>query len=207
MIEGMERAGLNSRCIAKCDDCGLAEYEACSYERASGGAWRPNEGQVIHRLTKRGWSHIKGKLRCMACELQRKPQKEDEQVADKVTQLRQPTPEQKRQIFEMLGVAYDPKAGRYRDCETDVTVAEALGANIMFGWVAAIREEFFGPDGGNAEMENIRADLARWQSEATAMQRQVTDTAAQLATAITKVSDMQRRLDALVKATGPRMRA
>ena len=63
------------KAIAKCDDCGHAQYETCDYERRSDGSWQPNEGQIIHRLTKHGWTNIKGVLRCMACTLKRKAEK------------------------------------------------------------------------------------------------------------------------------------
>lgn len=207
MIEATDRSGMSPKAIARCDDCGTSQYETCDYARKSDGSWVPNEGQVIHRLTKHGWTYVKGVLRCMACEMKRKPAKKDIQMTDNVTPLRQPTPEQKRQIFEMLTVAYDAAHGRFRDCESDVTVADALGGGVLFGWVAQIREEFFGPDGRNEELDRLKADLARWQSETDKALGKVHDAMDEVRAAQAKVSDMQKRLDALVKAAGPRARS
>ena len=33
---------------------------------------------------------------------------------------------------------------------------------VMPGWVAEIREEFFGPDGGNGEMDALLAEMRAW---------------------------------------------
>lgn len=128
-------------------------------------------------------------------------------MADNVTPLRQPTAEQKRQIFEMLSVAYDATAGRFRDCESDVTVADALGNGILFGWVAQIREEFFGPDGRNEELDRLKADLDRWQSDTDKALDLVRDAMGKVMAGQAKVTDLQKRLDALVKAAGPRARS
>jgi hypothetical protein len=206
LIEQVDRSGTSPKAIARCDDCGTSQYETCDYTRKSDGTWVPNEGQVIHRLTKQGWAHVKGKLRCMACELKRKAKKDDN-MTDNVTPLRQPTAEQKRQIFEMLTVAYDATAGRFRDCESDVTVADALGNGILFGWVAQIREEFFGPDGRNEELDRLKADLARWQSDTDKALGRVHDAMGEVRAGQAKVADLQKRLDALLKAAGPRARS
>lgn len=122
------------------------------------------------------------------------------------TGLRVPSQEQKRQIFEMLGVVYDTKAGRFTGCESDVTVATALGNGILFGWVAAIREEFFGPAGGNEELEKLQSDMRDWQDMAQAVRKQMDEWLPKLTAAQNAVAEMQRRMDALVKAAGPRGR-
>jgi hypothetical protein len=267
MIEPLDRSGHSPKAVATCDDCGHSQYETCDYERRADGSWRPNEGQVIHRLTKHGWSHVKGKLRCMACELARKAKPPEEEMIKErrltetearllaladgtrtiqeiavrmgwsstgsvrnyieklaiygakakpaggkvismepkvVTDLRRPTREQKRQIVDLLTSVYDTQAERYRAAESDVTVAEAVGGGCMFGWVAEIREELFGPDGRNEELENLRADLAVWQQTADALATKVNAAAAEFDEARAKVSDFQRRLDILLKAAGPR---
>ena len=74
--------------------------------------------------------------------------------------VRQPTREQRRQIVDLLGTCYDTKAERYIGTDTDKTVADCIGGGVLFGWVAQVREEFFGPDGGNDELESILADIA-----------------------------------------------
>ncbi|NGQ91475.1 hypothetical protein G5V65_11260 [Rhodobacter sp. HX-7-19] len=205
MIEPTDRSEQRPRVICRCDDCGHSEYQNCDYERQSGGAWKPNEGQVIHRLTKNGWTHIKGKLRCMACSVKRKAEKPE--MTENVTPLRQPTREQKRQIIELLGEVYDTTIERYRGAESDVTVAEAIGGGCMFGWVAEIREELFGPDGRNEELDALRADISVWQetsgellTKAHAAIRAVEDHGE-------RAKDFQRRMDALLKAAGPRGKA
>ncbi len=201
MIEPLDRSGHSPKAVATCDDCGHSQYETCDYERRADGSWRPNEGQIIHRLTKHGWSHVKGKLRCMSCTLNRKAEKP---MPENVTPLRQPTREQKRQIIELLGEVYDTQAERYRAAESDVTVAEAVGGGCMFGWVAEIREELFGPDGRNEELEALQADLAVWQQTADALATKAHAAVAEFDKARAQVGEFQRRLDALVKAAGPR---
>lgn len=218
MIEAMERsAGSGPSAIVRCDDCGHAEYERCDYERSRAGAWHPNEGQIVHRMTKRGWSFIKGRLRCLACEVARKGgqnqndgqvNKEGEDMAETaVIEARRPTREQKRQIVEMLGDVYNTADERYIGCESDITVAAAIGDGCMFGWVAEIREELFGPDGRNEELDALAASIIDWQEKTEA-----SISAAKLAiegmeVTRAEVEGMKRRLDALVKAAGPRARA
>lgn len=94
-------------------------------------------------------------------------------MTDTVTELRQPTREQKRQIMAMLEASYDTKAGRYTGGDTDKTVAEAIGGGVMPGWVSEIREEFFGPDGGNDDMETVAAELKSAMEAFTALRREL----------------------------------
>lgn len=204
MIEPLDRTTGSPKAIAKCDDCGHAQYETCDYERRADGSWKPNEGHVIHRLTKHGWSNVKGTLRCMACTLKRKAEKA---MPENVTPLRQPTREQKRQIIELLGEVYDTDAERFRGAESDITVADAIGGGCMFGWVAEIREELFGPDGRNEELEALRADIALWRETADKMATKAHAAISAFESEIEKVAGFQRRLDALNKAAGPRARA
>lgn len=201
MIEAMDRSGHSPKAVATCDDCGHAQYETCDYERRPDGSWRPNEGQIIHRLTKHGWSNVKGTLRCMSCTLKRKAEKP---MPENVTPLRQPTREQKRQIIDMLTLSYDVVQERYKGADSDVTVAEAIGGGCMFGWVAEIREELFGPDGRNEELDAIRADLSKWMEAASQAQAKAQDATAGLIRAQNEVLGFQKRIDALVKAAGPR---
>lgn len=88
--------------------------------------------------------------------------------------LRQPTRDQKREIMAMLQDVYDPKAQRYRGAETDKTIAETLGDGILFGWVAQIREEFFGPD-GNEAADLLIADVQAWMQKADALSAKLHD--------------------------------
>lgn len=128
-------------------------------------------GQIMPKITKQGWALIKRRLYCPECNAARKAAPlAEEDMATKAkaapvagaadTGPREPTREQKREIMAMLDVAYDTKAGRYKGEDTDKMVAEALGGGIMPGWVEAIREEFFGPAGGNEEIWKLEADIA-----------------------------------------------
>jgi len=142
-----------------------------------------NLPSVLRNLQKRGWSNIKSVLRCPQCEAKRKAPKdpttplgdvlsswdaEDKQQEPEMTtqvELRQPTKEQKREILAMLDIAYDAAAQRYKGSDTDQSVAEALGSNILWGWVSALREEFYGPD-GNEDADLLLKSVAEWQDKA-----------------------------------------
>jgi hypothetical protein len=193
--------------MARCDDCGLEQQERADYERKTTGGYALIEGPVLQRLTKHGWSLVKGKLRCLACELARKAEGKSEMTAEPTPPLRQPTREQKRQIIDMLSVAYDTKAERYKGTDSDITVADAIGGGCMFGWVASIREELFGPDGRNEAAEILMAEIKVWREIADKLSNDVHASLKKFDDAIGKVADLQRRLEALIKASGPRARA
>lgn len=114
--------------------------------------------------------------------------------------------DQKREIMDLLHQVYDRTAGRYSGGETDKTVADVIGGGVLPGWVAEIREEWFGPDGGNDEMVALRAELEGWrgladrlQADAAARLDEVQQLAAQVAT-------MAKRLDVIGAAVGPKAR-
>jgi len=71
--------------------------------------------------------------------------------------LRQPSRDQKRLIVAALEDAYDTNQ-RYKGTETDKGIADMLEDGIMAGWVAAVREDMFGPD-GNEEIGSLAADV------------------------------------------------
>lgn len=73
---------------------------------------------------------------------------------------REPTREQLRQIISLLDIAYDTQAGRYKGADTDLSIAETVGAGCLPGWVAAERERLYGPDGANADMDRLAGDLS-----------------------------------------------
>ena len=170
-------SGRNPQATCACDLCGARDVQPVNYERRGNG-WQMKEGQVLNRLLARGWSYIKGVLRCPDCETKRKGEKNavTQPQAQTIVQPaapspseappRQPSREQKRQIVTLLTDVYDVDAGRYRGGETDKTVAEAIGGGVLWGWVAQIREEMFGPDGGNDDLalmgevvKTLRADV------------------------------------------------
>lgn len=189
--------------IATCDECGCAQEERCSYEK-KGAHFQPNAGQIIRRLTTHGWTMIKGKLRCPTCSQAMKgiEQMPNDPAVD--DGLRHPSREMKRQIIEMLTAVYDTRHERYMGAETDKTVAEAIGNGCMFGWVAQIREELFGPAGGNEEIESLRAELDAWALNighlVPAAQKAIEALKAEEA----KIPEFRRRLEAISKAVGPR---
>ncbi len=74
----------------------------------------------------------------------------------------------------------------------------------MFGWVAQLREEFFGPDGGNEEIGALQSELREWMDAASEIQVKAREAVTELTKAQDKCLDFQRRLDALIKAAGPR---
>jgi hypothetical protein len=221
MIAAIKGKGV-PRVKVTCDECQREEVVACDYTRQSGGDWLPNEGQARTKMQGRGWTDVKGMLRCASCEAKRKSDaalkagqaelKQAKQAAT-VTPLREPTREQKREIVQMLEVAYDTEAQRYRGTDTDKTVAEALGGGVMPGWVADIREDLFGPDGGNDEMtallSEVRDAKARMEKDATDARRCVETAQAALAKiteGVDCLSAYERRLTAIMEAVGPKAR-
>lgn len=130
------------------------------------------------------------------------------------TPIRQPTREQRQQIMELLGDVYDTKVGRYRGAETDVTVAETLGGGVMPGWVADLRELFFGDSGENEESEKLGFDIAgliaQYDERVAQGEKLLSEIARWIATLKTDRSQLvslQGRAEAMKKALGPRGKA
>lgn len=205
----------------KCDCCGFTENVRADYERLSADKYKLNEGQVLVKATKKGWSSIKGTLRCPECETKRreeaKPQKEitmKNVVNLPVTEEpRQPSREQKRQIVTLLTEVYDINSNRYTGGETDKTVADAIGNGVLFGWVSQIREDLFGPDGSNEELMQLEADVRSHEGtikdltrDMAACSKLIADGQTALAAIRANQSDLQRRIDALKASVGPRAR-
>ncbi|APZ53123.1 hypothetical protein Ga0080574_TMP2789 [Salipiger abyssi] len=115
---------------------------------------------------------------------------------------REMTKFEKIEIVKLLADVYDLDAGRYKNGDTDETVADVLG--VMPGWVANIREADFGPDGGNENIEDLAARLGEAEKNLQA----ILESAAQQHEAATKkmaeVSAMCVELDRIKKAVGPR---
>lgn len=221
-----KRGSRTSSASAVCDICGHSEVVRVDYERTHSG-FKVNEGQVIFRLTKNDWSYIKGVLRCPECEAKRRgdhPSKIKEELPvaqnDNVVAItpaaeepRQPSREQKRQIVSLLTEVYDTNAGRYTGGETDKTVADAIGNGVMFGWVAQIRDELFGPDGGNEELESLEADFKAWTEEAAQIAKTCHEDIQKALVALREYNKLRDRLgalssriEALKTAIGPRAR-
>lgn len=149
-ISGRQGRPGQPRAKAICDDCGREEVFPCPMGE---------DGQARKKIQNLGWSLISGRLRCAKCEANRKvvtPMKPKVQAAEAPPS---PSREQKREIMALLQEVYDADAGRYSGGETDASVAEVLGFPGRPGWVAALREEFFGPDGGNDDIEALAKAL------------------------------------------------
>ena len=186
-----------------------------------------NMAQVMPKLHAAGWTYIKGVLRCPACNLEsaspfaplephhhfytpnslEKPMAKEPTVIvvppPPVSPLRQPSRDQKRQIVAALEMAYDIKNQRYSGTETDKSIADMLGDSIMYGWVATIREDMFGPD-GNEEIGSLAADVAAWM-------KKVDDHLVTIGVEMThmkahrdEVKKLQDRLNKIVAAIGPK---
>ena len=111
--------------------------------------------------------------------------------------LREPTPKQKREIIGLLEVVYDDAAKRFKDGESDKTVADAIGGGVLFGWVARIREELFGPDTRNQEVEALRAALGKMADDIQAHQAELRDAREAVKVVEKKVSAMVASMAAL----------
>ncbi|TWI29721.1 hypothetical protein [Paracoccus sulfuroxidans] len=209
MITKAPNGGVH-RAHVTCDFCGTLEVVACDRLRRKGGETQLNIGQINNKLTSRKWVISNGKHECPACAARRRAfacQKKEEEAAPVMSVSatspsqcppREPTGPQKRLIVLALENSYDVKGKRYRGHETDATLAADLGDGIMPGWVAALREDMFGPSGGNEEIEAIRSELATVRGEFQAQ------SAALSQRHIAQVEALSKRLDAVCAAVGPR---
>lgn len=204
MIQAVARRGPNPTATAICDTCGQEQDVVCDYERHAAGKWLPNEGQILTKVQKAGWTIIKNVLRCPTCEAQRAVNKEP--VVTVITEIRKPTREQKRQIVDLLGEVYDIKAERYIGGETDVTVAATVGLNCMSGWVAEIREEMFGPAGGNEDIEKLSSEVAGLAKTLTEQKKSADMIVRDLGAQHEKLAELRKRLEVVERAVGPKVR-
>ena len=193
--------------LCKCDTCAAEVSVPAAHGESIRGVKhnrigvRPalrSESQVLVKVNPLGWTMVKGALRCPKCEAGRKAPKEIP-MPENVTDLRQPTREQNRQIDDMLKACYDMKAQRYTGCDTDKTVAEAIGGGVMPGWVSEVREKFFGPDNGNDELELLTQDIKAWQAKADEGAKKAHDALMRLTQQLREVNEARDQVAALVK--------
>jgi outer membrane murein-binding lipoprotein Lpp/predicted Fe-S protein YdhL (DUF1289 family) len=214
MIDPVKHHGRElARCT--CDEC-QAVLEFPAMHGTMGGTRKvepvlQNKGSVTKAYQAKGWAMIGRKLVCAECQEKRRETSrwlltasKEKPAMTNVESIRQPTREQKRQITEMLTDCYDTKAGRYTGTETDKTIAEAIGGGCMFGWVDAIREDMFGPDGGNEEHTAIATALLELSAKADTLETVVQAVMRDLKAVRTDVRAMQERLASVVKAVGPK---
>ncbi len=105
--------------------------------------------------------------------------------------------------MEMLAEVYDTDAGRYKGAETDDTVAAAL--EVMPGWVSQIREEFFGDNGGNGEVDDLAQQCRDMAEKLDERIKEITEVLGEARKAAQTVQDMQVKLDAIRQALSPRV--
>lgn len=199
-IEPIEHTRMgHSRAKIVCDDCGKDDCVPCAYlgnANKKSCENRPNESQARAKAISMGWAYVKNKLRCATCEAKRKANLTVTKQSKTPEPPREPTKQQRIQIFAMLAEVYDLDAGRYNNGDTDDTVADVLG--VMPGWVAQIREAEFGPDGGNEDIELMAKTLANMDG----LLRGFIDEAEKK---LADVTSMRADLDKIKKAVGPRV--
>ncbi|WP_339109251.1 hypothetical protein [Thioclava sp. GXIMD4216] len=158
-IKSMQGRGAPKAAVT-CDQCGRTEVVPCDYTRD-----RPVAGQVLRKMQGQGWQVRKGKHLCPTCAARQRAASANTSKEDQMAQaeMRQPSREQKRDIIDALHAAYDVKAGRYDGGYTDKRVAEEIRNGILPGWVSEIREDLFGPDGGNQELVDLTKEIQDWK--------------------------------------------
>jgi rubredoxin len=210
MIEGIKYTQGQSRAKIICDDCNRDECVPCAYvtKQIGGGPARPNESQARAKALTMGWTYIKNKLRCPSCEAKRKVVPMKPVKAE--TQTPEPTKRQRIDIFTMLAECYDIDAGKYRQGDTDDTLAEVLG--VRPGWVMLIREAEFGPDGGNEDMESLslsfdksRAAFRELLEKSEALEKELETIKASAAAEKNRWDGLAAQLSVIRKAVGPRV--
>ncbi len=174
-------------------------------------------GQAIKKIEAQGWHSISKKIYCPNCVEARRSKEilhmDTAPASTNVAQIapRQPTPKQKREIIGILEVCYDDEAKRYKGGDTDKSVADILGEGVMLGWVSSIREEMFGPDGGNAEMDEVATQVRDLVASVRVHEQKVLDHAEKArehADAVVKFGDHARvllkRVETIKKSVGPK---
>lgn len=212
MISACPFDGRGGRALGTCDECGATKVVRADVKGSPEFAPKVNEGQAVRKLTGHGWTLIRGRLRCPDCSAARAAKKHPEVKMSEAKEVpRQPSREQSRAIIDLLGSAYDTAAGQYLGKESDQTVAEALGAGIMPGWVQQLREQFFGLDGGNEETHAAGADLAEQEARLVALESDVAKMrdgilglAADIAAQLSQVRTMRKQIDAIKRTMGPK---
>jgi hypothetical protein len=198
-----------ARC--SCDDCGAEKVVRCNQLETSRGRGEItiNEGQALAKLTADGWTYIKKVVRCPKCEAIRKEKNMSKEptvvniTPPAVSPIRQPTRDQKRLIVAALEDSYDTKNQRYKGLETDKGIAEMLGDGTMPGWVSAVREDMFGPD-GNEEMGDLAEEIKAWMKKVDDQMLAVAVAMSDLEGHRSEVKKYQDRLNKIIAAIGPK---
>ena len=202
----------NSTAKCTCFECGATTNIKSNFATRVGSARGPevNMAQVMPKLHAAGWTYVKNILRCADCEAKRHMEnimaKEPTVIVvppPPAPALRQPTRDQKRLIVAALEDAYDTKNQRYKGTETDKGIADMLEDGIMAGWVAAVREDMFGPD-GNEELGSLAADVKAWMKTVDGIIELINSLLADIEHSRAEVKKYQDRLTKIIAAIGPK---
>ncbi|ETX26448.1 hypothetical protein RISW2_03130 [Roseivivax isoporae LMG 25204] len=115
----------------------------------------------------------------------------------------EPSKAQKRDILQLLQDCYDVEAGRYNGADTDDVIAETLG--VRPAWVSALREEFFGPDGGNEDMQGLLEELVSFRQQLAEVRQRLADHASRVAELDQGAKEHEARLKRIIGALSPRI--
>ncbi len=204
-----DRGNATARC--NCDECPEQIVVKTNYITRVGDR-RPieiNKTKALMRLQDVGWTYVKNVLRCPKCEANRKEKTVSKEptivtvTPPAAPPLRQPTREQKRLIVAALDDAYDMTNLRYKGLETDKGIAEMLGDGTMPGWVAAVREDMFGPD-GNEEMSDLAGEVKDWMNKVDMELAAIKTAMLAIEQSRAEVKKYQDRLFKIAAAIGPK---
>lgn len=179
---------------AHCSSCDA--HETINY---NGGRMAP-EG-IRNVLRNKNW--VLGKRpRCPDCSNPKAKEAPMPQTSVKTSTLSViPTPDARkarRETLQWLEEAFDTSLGRFKDGQSDQTIAKEVGLSEVA--VAEIREEFFGPLAVMPpEVEALRAEIRAFYKEIED-NRKAFDAANRKA--VTKVEHMERSLNKLVTEHG-----
>jgi hypothetical protein len=207
MFEAIRDGRGQPRVKCSCISCDRTEVVGAVH----GKRGRDGRGQAVQKIQKLGWSYIGGRLRSPLCESRRKvsdmAQKlEKKKVATGASEdLRQPTRAQKREIVDMLEEVYNVEAECYNRGDTDDTVAEVLG--VMPGWVAELREEFFGAAGGIQDLADLITDVKAFLASSQDTLKRIEAARDVARGAVEEAQGHLDRLTKIEKAVGPRVMA
>lgn len=130
--------------------------------------------------------------------------KEKENMAIEKMLPREMTPADRRQIFREIDGNYDEKNSRYIGKATDETIANAL--KVPRAWVVEVREDNFGPNGGNDEIEQIKSEIGQLRKEIEDKTSQALAAATAIEALTTKLSDMEKRVNEMDQRVKPTKR-
>jgi hypothetical protein len=190
----IERGGRRVSAVKiTCAKCGEVHRLPRPYMQNCVGTEEQEAAQITRKLKKAGWAvgATAAHDRCPACakpaNKEARTMPEDQGTAAPPRQMQR---EDRRIIFEKLNEVYiDEKSGYSADW-TDQKMADHLG--VPRAWVVQIRDENFGPSGGN---EKIAAQI----QEADQVLAQAKKVAAEMQSEASKVLAAVGRLDAVMR--------